>query len=814
MRAVTIAAAALATLALAAFAAPAQAKPTALGGQSLSGSVPAPPGAGAAKSGWSIAPTPNPRAPTGQLLFGTCATASSCTAVGTYVKASGIGATLAERSDGSGWRIQPTPNPPAAKVSSLAGVACTTPSACIAVGDSITGSGVARTLVERWDGHSWGIQPTPNPAGAPQAFLIAVACTSSSSCTAVGYAATSSGAQVSLAERWDGTRWQIQPTPSPSGAQFSFLNDVSCSSPSACTAVGQTSQGTLAERWDGSTWRIQPTPNLPSGGGGLLGVACTSPSSCTAAGFSKSGTLAERWDGTRWQIQPTPNPSGAQFAFLNGIGCSSGSACSAVGAYVTSSGDFVTMAERWNGSEWSTQPTPNPAGAKGDFLFAVACPSDSACTALGYSHGSGTPLTMAQRWNGAKWLLQATPNPAGAAESAFGGIACPTRSTCFAAGAGANAALVERWNGTAWRMQPVPTLPGAGLNAVSCNSPSVCIAVGGSDSGTLAERWDGVTWTIVHTPNPQGGGAQSGLISVSCLSPSACLAAGAYSTSGSQTRTLAEWWNGKRWTILPTPNPVGAMQSYFNGVSCTSPSACTATGEQHSASGVVHTLAERWDGAIWTIQPTPNPAKVQFASLGGVACTGPSACIAVGGSDRGSLVERWNGTAWRIQPAPTPSGGGQLNGVACPAPAACTAVGFTFTSSGGMILAERWNGTAWHIQPTPLLPAAHDVSLPAVACPERTACTAVGGYANDGPGSVTLAERWPGDSGARQTAARNPAAPARAGADCALPLLVTPGLEAALQQQPSLRPGSRITISAAPLTTSPGPPSLRWCRVR
>src|SRR5262249_18712264 len=150
-----------------------------------------------------------------------------------------------------------------------------------------------------------------------------VACTSSSSCTAVGYAATSSGTQVSLAERWNGTRWQIQPTPNPPGAQFSFFTDVSCTAPSACTAVGQTDRGIVAERGDGSAWPVAPARNPPSGGGGLLGVACTSPSSCTAAGFSNSGTLAERWDGTRWQIQPTPNPPGAQFAFLNGIGCSS-----------------------------------------------------------------------------------------------------------------------------------------------------------------------------------------------------------------------------------------------------------------------------------------------------------------------------------------------------------------------------------------------------------------------------------------------------------------------------------------------------------
>jgi len=62
-----------------------------------------------------------------------------------------------------------------------------------------------------------------------------------------------------------------------------------------------------------------------------------------------------------------------------------------------------------------------------------------------------------------------------------------------------------------------------------------------------------------------------------------------------------------------------------------------------------------------------------------------------------------------------------------------------------MILAERWDGTTWRIQPTPLLPAAHDISPPAVACPARAACTAVGGFENDGPGSVSLAERWRGN---------------------------------------------------------------------
>jgi hypothetical protein len=119
-------------------------------------------------------------------------------------------------------------------------------------------------------------------------------------------------------------------------------------------------------------------------------------------------------------------------------------------------------------------------------------------------------------------------------------------------------------------------------------------------------------------------------------------------------------------------------------------SACTTIGEQHFADGIVHTVAERWNGSSWHVQPTPNPPKVGFAPLAGVACTGPSACVAAGGSDQGTLAERWNGTSWTIQQTPNPAGFGiGLSGVACYGPAACTAAGSIFTCLGGRMLAER-----------------------------------------------------------------------------------------------------------------------------
>src|SRR5262249_686787 len=155
------------------------------------------------------------------------------------------------------------------------------------------------------------------------------------------------------------------------------------------------------------------------------------------------------WNGTRWTIQRTPNPAGSQFIFLNGVSCSSPTACTAAGAYLTSSGGFVPVAERWRGTRWAIQPTRNPAGAQNNLLLAVWCPAQSDCTAFGFAHGSGTALTMAQHWNGNRWRVQRTPNPVGDAESQLYGVSCTSRSACLGVGTGDDAPLAEAWNGTA-----------------------------------------------------------------------------------------------------------------------------------------------------------------------------------------------------------------------------------------------------------------------------------------------------------------------------------------------------------------------------
>jgi hypothetical protein len=156
--------------------------------------------------------------------------------------------------------------------------------------------------------------------------------------------------------------------------------------------------GTLAEAWNGKAWRIVPTLNRTGQGTALSGVSCTSASACTAVGSAGPvTTLAERWNGTRWRVQPTPNPQGGQNIFLTSVACPTSSACTALGLNLTGSGPF-TLAERWNGRTWHIQPTPGLVS--GDISFpGVACPTSAACLAVAGYANNGPHVTLAEQWN-------------------------------------------------------------------------------------------------------------------------------------------------------------------------------------------------------------------------------------------------------------------------------------------------------------------------------------------------------------------------------------------------------------------------------
>jgi len=351
-------------------------------------------------------------------------------------------------------------------------------------------------------GTTWRVQAVPAPANSA-AQLLGVSCPATGICVAVGYSADqTTGAQRTLAERWAGGQWAIQPTPSP-GNGISQLTGVSCLSATDCTAVGIDNtptaiNSTLAEHWDGTRWTVEPSPD-PAGTTitDFVGVSCASPTSCTAVGLydKKSGggahevPLAEHWDGSRWTVQAVPLPAGAIAADLDGgVSCPSATACTAVGGSAGPNQSFAPLVESWNGATWRVQPTPAlPAGADNPFFAGVSCTSAKHCTAVGVFLNGAAAESLVERWNGTSWAIQADAAPAGTAMSS---VSCTSSTSCTAAGSLA----AEHWDGTSWTLQPLPVphhaTRGVAVSGVSCRSAVTCTAVGsyGRQAHPLAEH--------------------------------------------------------------------------------------------------------------------------------------------------------------------------------------------------------------------------------------------------------------------------------------------------------------------------------------
>jgi len=236
-------------------------------------------------SWWSVVPSPNitNNSRGNGLNAVTCVSASDCWAVGVYRYYipnpinNGYIQTLIEHWDGTSWSIVPSPNNVTSPTglmedNNLDAVACDSASECWAVGYySVTnpvGQYYDQTLIERWDGNSWTIIPSPN-INFPNDFIYAATCTSASDCWAVG----------NIIAHWDGISWHLVPEPTyddGEGNQIPFmLYGVTCQSASQCWGVGQ-----VIERWDGSAWSVVPTP----GGGPLKSATCASASDCWAVG--------------------------------------------------------------------------------------------------------------------------------------------------------------------------------------------------------------------------------------------------------------------------------------------------------------------------------------------------------------------------------------------------------------------------------------------------------------------------------------------------------------------------------------------------
>ena len=329
---------------------------------------------------WSVVPSPN--AGTGISLFGVAAVSSGDVwAVGNYDDTP-----VTELWNGSAWSIVPSPNV-GTYGSDLNAVAAKSSSDVWAVGNFFNAGNVAQTLIEHWNGSAWSVVPSPN-VGTSDNNLYGIAAVSSSDAWAVGSSGTHDSGLHTLIEHWNGSAWNVAPSPDLMGE----LNAVAAVSSSDMWAVGDYSTGgspaqTLIEHWNGRAWSIVPSPVAPPIPT-LNAIAVVSSRDVWAVGESyyycngcTFKPLIEHWNGTQWSIVPSPGVD--RDDSLRGVAAVSGRDVWAVGYYIdtnSDTGDTKALVERYTTCVPATNtptvtPTPQPPPCPGE-RFTDVCPGD------------------------------------------------------------------------------------------------------------------------------------------------------------------------------------------------------------------------------------------------------------------------------------------------------------------------------------------------------------------------------------------------------------------------------------------------------
>lgn len=261
----------------------------------------------------------NPKGTTWSVLDDvSCATATSCLLVGaagtTKRTSKGLvhlSHATAYRWNGHALRRLAGPAPAHARDAELGGVSCASATSCMAVGDYRSARGRLVPYSALLTGSTWRVQFAKTVRNTSTLFQ-GISCPAPAKCVAVGDTA-SAKSTAAFAESYAGGRWTVERIV---GERRSAFFGISCPTVSYCAAAGQHGTRALIEAWNGKRWAVQAVPATPAPltTDALLHVSCVSPTICTAVGFRHNPrfrfafrTLALGWNGSRWTIQKTIN---------------------------------------------------------------------------------------------------------------------------------------------------------------------------------------------------------------------------------------------------------------------------------------------------------------------------------------------------------------------------------------------------------------------------------------------------------------------------------------------------------------------------
>jgi hypothetical protein len=241
---------------------------------------------------WSVVPSPNPMPETNTRLYAVEAlSADDVWAVGVSHRMATI-----LHWNGEEWTLLPAPD--AGRHNSLHALVPISSTEVWAVGHYHVDGSHYRTLVERWDGTSWTVVPSPNSEDTDTGLLFWAAAVAPNDIWAAGWSHDVAGVARTLIQHWDGTAWTNVSSPN-AGDGDNLLWGLAADARGRVRAVGSYEDSgvvrTLILEWNGSAWRIAPSPTgtgfsslfstatMP--GGGFWAAGSVSPAEGSESGL-------------------------------------------------------------------------------------------------------------------------------------------------------------------------------------------------------------------------------------------------------------------------------------------------------------------------------------------------------------------------------------------------------------------------------------------------------------------------------------------------------------------------------------------------
>jgi photosystem II stability/assembly factor-like uncharacterized protein len=574
--------------------------------------------------------------------------------------------------------------------SDMIAITCTSASSCIEVGDG----GIIKTTND--SGSTW---TSVDDTGFNQA-LTSIACPSSSVC----YAAGDRGTVLQSSD--GGAKWKFS-----ASVDGNPIYGLSCPSTTTCYTVDNYAHVEVTTN-SGSSWTLESTPvttpaiNVPGSGGpnpyaGLFGISCSSTTTCVAvggfppAGESTPPIVTTTNGGATWTLQTSVAPQETYTAtatngtttltFTPAQAATLSVGESVVGAGITANGR-ISAVNTTTGVVTITGTLTTLTASSYAFtelnLMNVKCqPGTTTCYAVGYA-GTILKTTNLTTWTNLKSNTS----------KALTGITCLSAVSCVATG---QTGTVDVLASGTWTASTTTLGASAFLAGVTCLSVSNCYATG-HQGVTVNFDSRNVTTTISQL---NGGGYTGTLDGLSCSTASDCIAVGASGT------IIATTNGGQTW--LPQTDPYGTTPT-LDGVSC-SGNDCEAVGTTGDIIGTTNF------GTTWTEQTSGVTVTIEGVNCTAAFCAAPTA---IAPTDADILTSTLGSGTWT---ANTTTNAGALDGVNCVS-TSCEVVGAIATSHANPSIYTTTNsGSTWTAQTDSATEA-----LSSVACVDVNDCFAGG----------------------------------------------------------------------------------------